>query len=450
LSVVTLAGSGGDIDGTVTGYRWTKISGPATFNIVNSVSPITDISGLVAGVYNFELNVTDNNGAIGKDTIQVTVNSIANMPPTANAGNDMTIITPASIASLAGTAVDPDGSITAYSWSVISAPSTCSFVNPSSPVTDVTGLGLGVYTFQFMVTDNSGAVAKDTIQVAVIVPPNMPPSSFAGLDQVIILPKNTTRLSGIGSDPDGTVVSYSWIKIAGPAAGIITAPNSPVTSITGMVQGSYAFALVVTDNQGAQAIDTMVVSVGTSSLPLNLLSFSGSVQNQQVSLLWQTTNETNMKGFDIERMSDSSWNKIGFVPVSALQAATNYYRLNDLDPLKGLNYYRLKIIDIDGKFVYSNIISFELWPAQNQAYQNFPNPFSTGTNIKYEISEKAPVRILIYNAIGIKVDELVNEVKSPGVYQVDWNASNAAPGNYYYKVIIGEKNAGTTKMIKLR
>ena len=81
---------------TIVGYVWTKISGPASGTIINSASAATSVTGLVQGVYKFELKVTDNNGAAGFDTMQVTVNAAAiiNLPPTANAGVDQTITEP--------------------------------------------------------------------------------------------------------------------------------------------------------------------------------------------------------------------------------------------------------------------------------------------------------------------------------------------------------------------
>ena len=71
-------------------YSWTKISGPASGTITNATSASTTVTGLTQGVYQFQLKVTDNNGATAIDTVQVTVNA-ANIPPTANAGTDQTI-----------------------------------------------------------------------------------------------------------------------------------------------------------------------------------------------------------------------------------------------------------------------------------------------------------------------------------------------------------------------
>ena len=63
INSLTVSGIGTDADGTVTNYQWTKISGPSNYTIVNATSAVTDITGLVRGVYQFQLKVTDNTGA---------------------------------------------------------------------------------------------------------------------------------------------------------------------------------------------------------------------------------------------------------------------------------------------------------------------------------------------------------------------------------------------------
>ncbi|MEO6869699.1 MAG: PKD domain-containing protein, partial [Ginsengibacter sp.] len=91
LSLIKLNGSGNDTDGTIVSYLWTKISGPSTYNIVNPSSAASDVNSLVQGIYQFQLTVTDNSGASGMDTVQITVNVAPNVPPLANAGSNQSI-----------------------------------------------------------------------------------------------------------------------------------------------------------------------------------------------------------------------------------------------------------------------------------------------------------------------------------------------------------------------
>ena len=174
---------------------------------MNPASAATDITGLVQGVYQFQLQVTDNNGATATDVISITVNAAANIPPVADAGLDQTITLPVNIVTLSGSGSDADGTIATYSWTKISGPSSSTIVNPATAATDVTGLVQGVYQFQLQVTDNNGAIGTDIVQVTVNAAPNQPPVADAGLDQAITLPVNTVTLSGSGSDADGTIAS---------------------------------------------------------------------------------------------------------------------------------------------------------------------------------------------------------------------------------------------------
>ena len=136
------------MDGTIASYSWTKISGPSGYTIVNPTTAATDITGLVQGVYQFQLQVTDNNGATATDVIIITVNAAANIPPVADAGLDQTITLPVNIVTLSGSGSDADGTISSYNWTKISGPLSYTIVNPTTAATDITGLVQGVYQFQ--------------------------------------------------------------------------------------------------------------------------------------------------------------------------------------------------------------------------------------------------------------------------------------------------------------
>jgi major membrane immunogen (membrane-anchored lipoprotein) len=256
---VTLSGRGNDSDGTITSYLWTKISGP-TATIANPSSETTNVTGLLEGTYQFELKVTDDKGATGKDTVNITVNAAKNIAPTADAGTDKTITLPTNTVTLSGSGNDSDGAITSYAWAKISGP-TATIISASSATTNVTGLVQGSYQFELKVTDDKGSVGTDTVQIIVNPTVNIAPTANAGADQTITLPTNTVTLNGSGTDSDGTIASYSWTKTAGPSAGTISNASSATTTITSLIAGEYTFNLKVTDNQGATGTDTVHVTV---------------------------------------------------------------------------------------------------------------------------------------------------------------------------------------------
>ena len=117
-------------------------------------------------------------------------------------------------------------------------------------------------------TDNEGATGDDTVHISVKAAPNSVPFADAGNNQSITLPTNSVSLSGNGNDNDGTISSYQWTKISGNLCTISDA-NSSNTTVNNLTEGSYQFQLTVTDNQGATAKDTVLVSVeaGANIIP---------------------------------------------------------------------------------------------------------------------------------------------------------------------------------------
>lgn len=156
-----------DPDGTIVSYQWTKISGPNANNILSQTVQ-TKVDGLVQGVYQFELKITDNGGLFTKDTMQVVVvNPAQNQPPIACAGPDQVITLP-NIATLNGScSADPDNNITSYSWTKISGPTSYSITNINAVQTAFTNLEQGIYQVELKVTDAGGLFSKDTVRVTV-------------------------------------------------------------------------------------------------------------------------------------------------------------------------------------------------------------------------------------------------------------------------------------------
>jgi hypothetical protein len=98
---------------------------------------------------------------------------------------------------------------------------------------------------------------------------NLPPDAEAGADQSIALPTVSVTLDASGStDSDGTIVSYEWTKVSGPAVFNIVSPNSIATTVNSLITGTYVFQLEVTDNLGATNIDMVTITVSTTGTPV--------------------------------------------------------------------------------------------------------------------------------------------------------------------------------------
>lgn len=186
-----------------------------------------------------------------------------NQAPNALAGADIDLVAPQSQALLIGrNSSDPDGWITQFLWSKVSG-GAVTIQSPSIDTTIVSGLVPGVYSFSLAVTDNRGNIDRDTVVVNVAppVPPNNPPVANAGNDGIVTFPGNTFILNGSGSDPDGTIVSYSWSLVSGPSTPILLNADKATTQVKDMVKGTYLFRLTVSDNKGAMSSDEVQVEV---------------------------------------------------------------------------------------------------------------------------------------------------------------------------------------------
>jgi hypothetical protein len=192
-------------------------------------------------------------------------------PPIADAGPDQVTALPKDSTVLDGTgSKDVDGKIVSYKWTKITGGPT-SIVLIDSAKTKVRGLKKGVYSFELKVKDNQGLVDADTMQLTVdtTVFVNHAPVANAGSDQVMIWPWNSAIIDGTNStDPDSNIVSYKWVKIAGPSSFNIVNANIAQTPVTSLVEGTYTFELTVTDAQGLWSKDTMQVFVKSNTIPL--------------------------------------------------------------------------------------------------------------------------------------------------------------------------------------
>jgi hypothetical protein len=266
---VTLDGtSSSDPDGSIQTYKWTQDSGPGTAVIDNPDSATTLVSRLILGDYVFKLTVTDNDGAVDEDTVNVKVVEKPNVFPKAIASTDkpLVFLDTNAIARLIGEqSFDPDGSVESYAWLQKSGPTGgCSIESPAAPSTNVRFFQTGVYVFSLTVTDNRGASDSAEVTIVVMEPSNIPPTADAGEDRRVFLESGNDSFELDGSksfDPEGGLLTYFWANAGGPSNPSIVKPDQPVTPVTNLQNGEYKFRLTVTDNKGAPANDTVSIVV---------------------------------------------------------------------------------------------------------------------------------------------------------------------------------------------
>ncbi len=171
--------------------------------------------------------------------------------------------------------------------------------------------------------------------------------------------------------------------------------------------------------------------------PVELASFISSVNNNSVSLNWNTVSEENNSGFEIERNSfGAGWNKIGFVNGNGTTNHAQSYSFTDNGLSSGRYSYRLKQIDYNGNYKYYDLQNEVVIGVPNKfaLNQNYPNPFNPTTKINFELPTNGFVALKIFDLTGREVSQLVNEVKDAGYYSVQFDAKNLSSGTYFYKL----------------
>jgi len=179
-------------------------------------------------------------------------------------------------------------------------------------------------------------------------------------------------------------------------------------------------------------------------LPVELISFSAAVIQNNVKLSWGTSTEINNQGFEIERQAlnqysstaNSDFVKIGFVQGNGTTSENHSYSFDDKHLSPNKYSYRLKQIDFDGTYIYYNLAS-EIVIEQPQNFslsQNYPNPFNPSTKISWHSPVDAWQTLKVYDILGNEIAVLVDGFKPAGFYEVEFSASSGqASGIYFYK-----------------
>ena len=284
-----------DAGGSITSYQWGKLSGPSGDQVSSASQVRTNVNFTAPGNYTYQLIITDNQGNNSASRLSIQVNP-APLPvasiPSAVAGNDQAItLSSGSTASavIDGSASsDAGGSIISYKWGKLSGPSGDQVISASQARTTVNFIAPGNYTYQLIITDNQGNNSASRLSIQVNPAP-LPvasiPTAIVGNDQTITLPVNTFILDGKSSkDIGGTITSYLWGKLSGPAGDVISNSDQQKTTVTVTNPGYYTYQLFITDNQGNSSYSRLYITVNPGVTPSNSSPAAVAGNDQQVTL----------------------------------------------------------------------------------------------------------------------------------------------------------------------
>jgi alpha-tubulin suppressor-like RCC1 family protein len=441
--------------GTLT-YAWTQVSGPSTSTITTASGVSTTVTGLVQGVYTYQLTVTNGGGISATATVTVTVNAASTTPvtPVANAGTAITITLPVNTATLDGSASsDPGGGTLTYAWTQVSGPSTSTITSASGVTTTVTGLVQGEYTYQLTVTNSGGVSANATVTVTVNAASTtsgtpVPPVAIAGANFTVSMPASPVALNGSASyDSIGTIVSYDWVQVTGGGGVTIVNSNTATPNIDGLSPGTYTFQLTVTNNAGESSTATVTVTVAAQSgsglianagqdtviaLPASTTVLNGTGSTDQSGTI-ESYQWTQVSGPAASQMGASS---MSVCPISGLQAGTYVFLL--------------KVEDNQGNTatdsVTVSVISNERTSASGQVLL-YPNPTESVSDLHIQSSQSGTVIVRVYDLMGRVVSTMVADKQSPAI-DIQVNSSSLAKGMYVLSIQIDGVRWGQVQMIK--
>ena len=231
----------------------------------------------------------------------------------------------------------------------------------------------------------------------------------------------------------------SSLKIAKTSATTLAGANSSNTIISTTTSAAFGTGYLFTANFTAFSkfflIDNNVV------LPVEIISFNGVLNNQQHSLLqWRTTNQYNLRDFEIQRSYDGvNFTSIGLV--KSVQITGSLFDYNFIDPViaNSNNFYRLKIIDQDGKFRISDVIQIN-----NNRFPKFvellENPAKDHISILINNANRENVSVKLFNSVGQLVKSW-DSGKINGSVSLPFNISKPTSGLYTLQVSAGDKSA---------
>ncbi|MEJ8757035.1 LamG-like jellyroll fold domain-containing protein [Pontibacter sp. H259] len=183
---------------------------------------------------------------------------------------------------------------------------------------------------------------------------------------------------------------------------------------------------------------------------VELIKFEGKYENSTVKLHWETQTETELDKFIVERSEDgTTFTEIGTVEASGTSSALLAYDFTDASPVKGISYYRLKIVKESGTFTYSNIVIIEFGGSLLSLFFVYPNP-TVGGDVRVEVTNLKPeekLTLMLSNLAGKRILQQDMQVESTGKLDVTLQVPETLSAGIYLVTIITDSKTLSRKLV---
>ncbi len=216
------------------------------------------------------------------------------------------------------------------------------------------------------------------------------------------------------------------------------------------------YAVTSVDQWNKESSYSKYVEVIVPALQYNLLSFDLMTDDKQVILQWSGEGTSCLEYFEVQRRQKDTdhFQPIDIVSVTDTVTA-GQFQFIDEDVSPGSYHYRLKIVKLDGEYIFSHHLDVTIQQVSTFFInQNYPNPFNSSTTIRYGLKQAGEVKIEIYDVQGKKISTLTNQFHSAGKYHITWYGTdeqqNKLPSGLYWAKIKAFDEEKTKKMILLK
>jgi len=189
------------------------------------------------------------------------------------------------------------------------------------------------------------------------------------------------------------------------------------------------------------------LAINPAPLGLTLLGFDGTLSNKTVFLKWQTANEKNTSYFDVQRSTDArEWSPVGKVAAAGTKTTTSNYGLND--DIRAVNsdnmYYRLRMVDMDGSYSYSNTLVFYPGSENTSFVKVYPTAVSKGEDVTVVFSDSYVAgQVAVFNSVGQLISK--SNIASSGKMTI--GTTDLATGVYFVKLISASSSTDIARFI---